>query len=83
MLWYFVDGRAKSLQEAPLDDRDHYNEFHTVFGEIESTFLQSKRTGRWWMQLPDHSYIACSYTDYVKASHNDIPERWFRAQERG
>jgi formiminoglutamase len=83
MLWYFMDGRQKGLQEAPLDDRDHYNEFHTVFGEVESIFLQSKRTGRWWMQLPDRSYIACSYTDYVKASHNDIPERWFRAQERG
>ena len=26
MLWYFVDGRQKSLQEAPLEDRDHYNE---------------------------------------------------------
>jgi arginase family enzyme len=82
MLWYFIDGRQKAMQEAPLDDRSHYNEYHTVFGEVESTFLQSKRTGRWWMQLPDFSFIACSYSDYVKASHNDIPERWFRAQER-
>jgi formiminoglutamase len=83
MLWYFVDGRHKSMQEAPLDQRDHYNEFHTVFGELESTFLQSKRTGRWWMQMPDLRFIACSYADYVKASHNDVPERWYRAQERG
>jgi len=83
MLWYFIDGRHKSMQEAPLDQRDHYNEFNTVFGEVDSLFLQSKRTGRWWMQLPDLRFIACSYADYVKASHNDIPERWFRAQERG
>jgi formiminoglutamase len=83
MIWYFIDGKAKSMQEAPLDQRDHYNEYHTVFGEVESTFLQSKRTGRWWMQLPDRRFIACSYADYVTASNNDIPERWFRAQERG
>lgn len=83
MLWYFVDGRHKRMEEAPLDQRDHYNEFHTVFGELESTFLQSKRTGRWWMQMPDRRFIACSYADYVKASHNGIPERWYRAQERG
>ena len=83
MLWYFIDGRHKSKEEAPLDQRDHYNEYHTVFGELESTFLQSKRTGRWWMQLPDQRFIACSYADYLKASHNDVPERWYRAQERG
>jgi arginase family enzyme len=82
MLWYFLDGRQKSMQEAPLEERDNFNVFHTVFGDMESTFLQSKRTGRWWMQLPDLSFIACSHSDYVKASHNHIPERWFRAQER-
>ena len=45
-------------------------------------FLQSKKTGRWWMQLPNKKFIACSYKDYVQASQNEIPERWLRAQER-
>jgi hypothetical protein len=35
------------------------------------------------MQLPNKKYIASSYKDYVQASHNEIPERWLRAQERG
>ena len=34
------------------------------------------------MQLPDKKFIACSKSDYELASHNEIPERWFRSQER-
>ena len=82
MLWYFLDGRYKGLQEASLQEKDHFNEFHTSFSEVETIFLQSKKTGRWWMQLPNKNYIACSYNDYMLASHNEIPERWLRAQER-
>jgi len=44
--------------------------------------MQSKKTNRWWMQMPDKNFIACSYKDYVSASTNDIPERWLRALER-
>jgi hypothetical protein len=54
-----------------------------AFAEVETVFLQSKKTGRWWMQLPDKKFIACSYKDYLLASSNEIPERWLRAQERG
>jgi formiminoglutamase len=83
MLWYFIDGRSRSKQEASLSDRNNFNEYHTAFAEVDTVFLQSKKTGRWWMQLPNNKMIACSYADYVHASHNEIPERWLRAQERG
>jgi arginase family enzyme len=82
MLWYFIDGKNRSKQEALIEDRDCFNEYHTSFTEVESIFLQSKKTGRWWMQLPNKKFIPCSYTDYVHASQNEIPERWLRAQER-
>jgi arginase family enzyme len=82
MLWYFIDGKNRSKQEAAMDDRHSFNEYHTSFNQVESIFLQSKKTGRWWMQLPNKKFIACSYTDYLHASQNEIPERWLRAQER-
>ena len=82
MLWYFIDGKSRSRQEAELQDRQSFNEFHTAFAEIDTVFLQSKKTGRWWMQLPNQKLIACSYNDYLFASNNKIPERWLRAQER-
>ena len=82
MLWYLMDGRSRGNKEALMDERESFNEFHTAFAEVETTFLQSKKTGRWWMQLPDRQFIACSYKDYLLASSNEIPERWLRAQER-
>ncbi|HET9057235.1 MAG TPA: arginase family protein [Chitinophagaceae bacterium] len=82
MLWYFVDGKQIGKNEIKIGDRDGFNEYHTALAEIETVFLQSKRTGRWWMQMPDKKFIACSYSDYVMASNNEIPERWLRAQER-
>lgn len=82
MLWYLLDGRSRGRREAALDEKDSFNEYHMAFAEVETIFLQSKKTGRWWMQLPNKSFIACSYKDYLLASSNEIPERWLRAQER-
>ncbi len=82
MLWYVMDGRSRGRKEVELNQRDSFNEYHIAFAEVETTFLQSKKTGRWWMQLPNRSFIACSYKDYLLASSNEVPERWLRAQER-
>jgi arginase family enzyme len=82
MLWYLIDGVNRGNTEVSLEERDSFNEFHTAFSEVETVFLQSKKTGRWWMQLPDQKFIACSYKDYLIASSNEYPERWLRAQER-
>jgi formiminoglutamase len=82
MIWYILDGRSRGRREAKLDEKDAFNEYHMAFAEVQTTFLQSKKTGRWWMQLPDNKFIACSHKDYLLASSNEIPERWLRAQER-
>jgi formiminoglutamase len=83
MIWYFIDGRYQLSQEAPLTQRDYYKEYHTAFAELDTLFLQHQKTGRWWMQLPNGRFTACSQQDYMLASANEIPERWLRAQERG
>jgi arginase family enzyme len=82
MIWYFVDGRSRTKSEPALAERSGFNEYHTAFAEVDTVFLQSKKTNRWWMQMPDRKFVACSYQDYVKASMNEIPERWLRIQER-
>ena len=82
MLWYFMDGIYKSKQEAAFDDKNNFNEFHLAFAEMDTIFLQSKKTARWWMQLPDGKFLPCSKHDYITAKNNDIPERWLRAIER-
>lgn len=82
MLWYLMDGMLKGKEEAVFGEPGSFNEFKLAFAEVETTFLQSKKTGRWWVQLPDGNFIACSHHDYITASQNEIPERWMRAVER-
>ena len=82
LLWYIMDGIHKGKQEALLENRDDFYEFTMAFAEIETVFLQSKKTGRWWIQLHDGQFVACSIRDYQIACNNKIPERWLRAMER-
>lgn len=82
MLWYLCDGIQKGKTESPLQQRENFNEFKLMFADFETMFLQSKKTQRWWMQLPDKTFVACSDKDYVTALKNEIPERWLRAVER-
>lgn len=82
MIWYFVDGYRVRKSEAKLTEADEFINFNIVSGELETTFMKSKRTNRWWMQLPDGAFVPCSHNDYLIASAGDIPERWLREQER-
>lgn len=82
MIWYFVDGYLVRKTEAHLTERDEFTVFNVAFTDNDTTFLKSKRTNRWWMKLPDQSFVPCSYNDYLVASNDQIPERWLREQER-
>lgn len=82
MIWYFIDGYVIRKSEARLTEKDEFLVFHVSFTDNDTIFLKSKRTNRWWMRLPNQSYVPCSYNDYLSASNDEIPERWLREQER-
>lgn len=82
MLWYFVDGYRLRKQEADLRDLDNFISYHVPISGADTLFIKSKKTGRWWMQLPDLSFMPCSYKDYLIAGSNEIPDRWLRFQGR-
>jgi formiminoglutamase len=82
MLWYYIDGVYQGRNEASLNDREMFIECHVAFATVETTFIKSMRTGRWWMKMPDGQYVPCSYNDFQVAGENEIPERWLRLQER-
>lgn len=82
MIWYYIDGVNVAKTEVPLEDRSGFYEYHITFTDNNTLFLKSKRTNRWWMQLPDGQFIPCTHKDYLAASHNEIPERWLREMER-
>ncbi len=82
MLWYYMDGVYKAKGEADFGDAHNFNEFTMAFAETDTTFVQSKKTHRWWMKIADDNYVACTYHDYLTARNNELPERWLRLMER-
>src|SRR5690606_3594470 len=82
MLWYFLDGLNLRKQESPLENTAGFSEYHVQFTSNDTLFKRSHKTGRWWMQMPDGSFIPCSYNDYLMACRDEIPERWYRENER-
>ena len=57
MLWYYMDGVYKNKSEAGFSETHNFNKFHLAFGEIETIFLQSKKTHRWWMKMPEETTL--------------------------
>ncbi len=63
MLWYFVDGFLVRKNEAdPVADRADFIEYQVALTGNDTLFLKSKKTNRWWMQLPDASFTPALIT---------------------
>ncbi|MCX6351572.1 MAG: formimidoylglutamase [Bacteroidetes bacterium] len=92
MVWYFTDGFLNRYNENPIDNRDEFLKFITSLQDnnYQIVFYKSKRTDRWWMEVPinekefDNSthIIPCSYNDYVAATKEQIPDRWWQAMKK-
>ena len=82
MIWYYIDGVQYGRTEANLNEQEMFIECHLEFAAIETTFLKSRKTGRWWMKMPDGKYVPCTESDSNAAGNNELPERWLRLQER-
>ncbi|WP_026968833.1 formimidoylglutamase [Algoriphagus terrigena] len=89
MIWYFIEGfyaRKDSLSFKSAD----YIKFTVSLDMKPNTlvFYKSKRSGKWWMEIPHNdtarydrvSTVPCSYADYQLAQKGEIPERWINAQ---
>jgi len=58
----------------------------------ELVFLKSKKSDRWWMLVDfknkvnkkyrRHQFVPCSYNDYMTALNHEIPERWWKLQQK-
>lgn len=91
MIWYFIDGFYNRKNDYPVSNEglvEYIVDFKNQ--EYQLTFWKSKRSGRWWMQIPiktnkkyqRHRLIPCSYNDYKLAGQGDLPERLLKALRR-
>ena len=94
MVWYTLDGFSHRQREFPLFSKKNFLEYkvHLPDGKDEMIFYKSKRTDKWWMNVPyaggaqgkmgRHHLVPCSYSDYEQAGRGDVPDMWWRTYQK-
>lgn len=88
MIWYFVDGYYHRKGDFPVANKSDYTKYSISMKNQDIVFYKSPKTDRWWMEIPylstvfkkykNHLMLPCNYDEYLTASSNEIPERWFQ-----
>lgn len=88
IIWYFLEGMSQKIVEDPASQKDQFTKYIVNLSGVgkDIVFYRSNNSDRWWMEKPlsegDSSsgeFIACSYKDYMKASSQEVPDRWWKA----
>lgn len=93
MVWYFIEGFYNRKKDFPLQPQSAYVIYRTALKEenYEVVFIKSKKTDRWWMQVPYPNtksvnerfhMVPCSYEDYKIAIDGDMPDLWWRTYQK-
>jgi len=88
MIWYFIEGVNFRAKDYPFSTKESYQKFIVlVENDDPINFYKSDKSGRWWMEIniitnnkyKRHALIPCTYQDYLEATEQKIPERWYKA----
>lgn len=93
MIWCFMDGFYNRKKDIPMNPKSEYILYKTSLQENahELIFIKSKKTDRWWMQVPYPSsgsknerfhFVPCLYEDYQLAVSGDMPDLWWRTYQK-
>ena len=93
MVWYFIEGFYNRKKDFPLIPKSQYLTYRTSLkeGTGEINFVKSKKSDRWWMQVPypgGHTenerfhLVPCRYEDYHTAVNGEIPDLWWRTYQK-
>jgi len=93
MVWYFIDGFYNRKKDFPLNPKSQYLVYKTRLKheEHELVFIKSKKSDRWWMQVPYPAggsknerfhLVPCLYDDYKTAVSGEMPDLWWRTYQK-
>ena len=91
MIWYFIEGVNYRVKDYPFTVKEDYQKFTVLLEEDDPlTFYKSHKTGRWWIEInilsdnkyKRHALIPCTHQDYIDATNEIIPQKWFKAMRK-
>jgi arginase family enzyme len=86
MIWYFIEGVNFRANDYPFGSKENYQKYIVPIEDQDLIFYKSINSGRWWIEInikennniERKSLIPCTYQEYVNATNQDIPERWYK-----
>ncbi|MCE5346846.1 MAG: arginase family protein [Bacteroidales bacterium] len=91
IIWFFLEGFSQKQYETPvlsISNSGRFVKYHIRVSDLDDDmiFIKSNLTDRWWIEFHGEKdqfhYVSCSHEDYLKASRNEVPDRWLRAIDR-
>ncbi|WP_026704085.1 formimidoylglutamase [Flavobacterium soli] len=92
IVWYFIEGYHYRSNEYPFGSKESYLKYIVPLEDEQLVFYKSDKTERWWIEIPfissvnnklkRNTLLPCSYDDYLGATNQEIPERWWKAQRK-
>lgn len=93
MIWCFLDGFYNRKHDAPLYPKSAYIIYRTPLEneDHELVFVKSKKSDRWWMQVPyfgtksvneRYYLVPCRYEDYQMAVAGEMPDLWWKTHQK-
>ncbi|MEM7085135.1 MAG: formimidoylglutamase [Bacteroidota bacterium] len=92
IVWYFIEGVNFRVEDQDFSDEKSFTTYKVPVDDEILIFKKSNKTGRWWIELPfisnvnnklkRHTLLPCTYGEYLSATNQEIPERWFKARRK-
>lgn len=92
VLWYFIEGVNFRVADDYFSSEKDYTTYKVPIDDAVLVFKKSNKTGRWWIELPfisnvnnklkSKTLLPCTYGEYLSATNQEIPERWYKARRK-
>jgi arginase family enzyme len=91
IIWYFIEGYHYRSKEYPIGTKENFIKYIVPIEDEELTFYKSNYSERWWIEIPHsnlnnklrrNTLLPCSNEDYILATQQEIPNRWWKAQRK-
>ena len=92
IIWYFIEGINFRWNDYPFGSKENYLKFIVAADTENIIFFKSNKSDRWWIEIPFFTnannklkkitLLPCSHQDYLDACNNQLPDRWWKAQQK-
>lgn len=90
IIWYFIEGVNFRKNEHSISSEKYFLKYKVPLDNEVLTFYKSKRSERWWVEIPtfvnnkkkEPTFLPCSHQDYLEACNQEIPDRWYKARRK-